>query len=118
MEQLTFSLFNDWLPFPSNSAYWVHQSGQVRKGSPDSWQILKPVTLKSGYQQVTINGHKKYLHRIVASTFLGEIKPGFEPDHGDRVRNNNHVDNLEIISHRENCLRRGKPINQKYCCVR
>lgn len=44
------------------------------------------------------------IHRLVAETFIGNIPPGYQVHHKDENKQNNHVENLEIIhpvKHRE-----------------
>jgi hypothetical protein len=42
-----------------------------------------------------------YVHRLVASSFLGE-KHGLEVNHKDGDRNNNSIENLEWVTHAQN----------------
>lgn len=44
----------------------------------------------------------EYTHRLVASTFLGNIE-GKTVNHKDKNTKNNHVSNLEIMTMYENC---------------
>ncbi|MEF3886439.1 HNH endonuclease [Lacticaseibacillus rhamnosus] len=46
--------------------------------------------------------HKFYVHRLVATTFLGE-KPGMEVNHKDEKRSNNRLENLEWVTTKQNC---------------
>lgn len=53
------------------------------------------------------------VHILVANAFLGYPAKNIERDHIDGNRQNNNVDNLQLISHRENCakgwqIKRGK----------
>lgn len=62
---------------------------------------------KNGYLTVILvddNGekHKWYVHRLLYNVFVGKIKIGYEVDHIDGDRTNNHLDNLRMITHREN----------------
>jgi hypothetical protein len=41
------------------------------------------------------------VHRLVAATFIGEIPPGYEVHHIDGNKQNNMVENLQIIKTRE-----------------
>lgn len=41
--------------------------------------------------------HTKGIHRLVAEAFIGEIPIGFHVHHKDDNKQNNHVENLEII---------------------
>jgi hypothetical protein len=46
----------------------------------------------------------QYAHVLVAKAFIGDIPKGYEVNHIDKNRANNHVSNLEIVSHRANVL--------------
>ena len=50
----------------------------------------------------------KYLHRIVWETYMGEIPVGFEVDHIDGNPHNCSLDNLQVVTHRENCKKHHK----------
>lgn len=43
-----------------------------------------------------------HVHRAVYETFKGEIPDGYEIDHIDTVRNNNNIDNLRLVTRKEN----------------
>lgn len=43
------------------------------------------------------NFHTKRIHRLVAENFIGEIPKGYHVHHKDGNKQNNRVDNLEII---------------------
>ena len=48
--------------------------------------------------------HKKFLvHRVVWEAFNGPIPEGMDIDHIDGNPHNNHLDNLQIVSHSDNC---------------
>ena len=59
-----------------------------------------------GYQRIRLlKNHKRisiYIHRLVYQTFIGEIPEGYEINHIDHNKSNNHISNLELVSHSEN----------------
>ena len=59
-----------------------------------------------GYMVVDLykNGKRKkfYVHRLVAQEFIGNILEGYEIDHKDINKKNNNVNNLKIVTHKEN----------------
>jgi hypothetical protein len=59
----------------------------------------------SGYKTIIHGGRKSqkrcYVHRLVASCFLGEID-GMDINHIDTIKSNNKVENLEICTRKEN----------------
>lgn len=71
-------------------------------------RILKPTTGKHGYCYVGLhkNGIVKtnLIHKLVASSFLNHYSNGYDlvVNHIDENKRNNSVDNLEIVTQREN----------------
>lgn len=59
-----------------------------------------------GYMVVDLykDGKRKkfYVHRLVAQEFIGNIPEGYEIDHKDINKKNNNVNNLKIVTHKEN----------------
>lgn len=47
-------------------------------------------------------GRNLKVHQIVASTFIGEIPEGYEVDHINTIKNDNRVENLRIVTHKDN----------------
>ena len=72
------------------------------------WRILKPSKCK-GYLKITpcVNSKQKQilLHRFVYECFKEYIPAGFEIDHIDNNKHNNHIDNLQLLTHKENCTK-------------
>ena len=83
---------------PSGLRWKVARSNRVKKdsiaGSKD----------KDGYYQVKVCGKVYKAHRVVWFLHHGAIPDGLEIDHKDRKRDNNKIDNLQVKSHRGNCL--------------
>lgn len=68
-------------------------------------KILTPFSNGNGYYVVHLRKdnktHVKYVHRLVAEAFLGNIN-NKDINHLDFNRSNNHIDNLEICSRKDN----------------
>lgn len=60
-------------------------------------RILKPF-IANGYYKVKIHGKHLYIHRYVATTFIGPIPDGYEVNHDDGNKLNCRFDNLEITT--------------------
>lgn len=60
----------------------------------------------NGYLQLKTSRNRKCImklvHRLVYETFNGEIPEGFEVDHINNVRNDNRLENLQLLSRLEN----------------
>lgn len=69
-------------------------------------RILKPTPKKEGYLDISLNISQKrkhfYVHRLVASHFIGNPEKGMDVNHKDGNKKNNNVDNLEWLSRAEN----------------
>lgn len=100
-----------WAPVAGyRGVYEVSDAGAVRRvraGRGTRAKELVPYSAGAGYLQVglrTPGSRKKfYVHRLVASAFLGGSPPGKpEVNHKDGDKTNNSVDNLEWVSHSEN----------------
>ena len=67
--------------------------------------LLKQSLDTDGYKLITLyNGSRKMfrVHRLVVENFIGSIPEKMEVNHIDYDRANNHVENLEIVTHLEN----------------
>ena len=92
------------------NGYRIGSNGNVF--SYKSNKILKQDKDSKGYMRVflSIKGKKKTIrvHVLVAEEFLGHITNGSNYiviDHIDNNKTNNNIDNLQIISQRENSIK-------------
>ena len=74
----------------------------------DCWRELSPGGRK--YKMVhlfdcsgRVKGH--LVHRLVVSNFRGEIPIGMDVDHLDSCTTNNRLENLEVVTRKENIMR-------------
>ena len=101
----------EWVDIPTyNGRYQVNEFGDIRSfryGQINKSIVLKPRLIK-GYLMVDLYCDKVRFtmgnHRAVAMAFLGHKlgNPKVTVNHKDHNVLNNHKDNLEIISLREN----------------
>lgn len=70
--------------------------------------ILKPQTNPNGYlyYPITINSktRNRSVHRLIANAFIKKIPKGLEINHKNGIRNDNRIENLEIVTHSQNIL--------------
>jgi len=73
-------------------------------------KVLKTKIGKRGYEVITLKDKKtRYVHRLVASAFLGEeIPANLHVDHINSDKTFNALDNLEVVTPRENSHRHFK----------
>ena len=92
--------------------YQVSNWGRVKSlaridenNHPVKERIMKP-SKSFGYLYVSLSKHGKYkrirIHRLVAIAFIPNPDNKEEVGHKDETRTNNHVDNLEWVSKKEN----------------
>lgn len=95
--------------------YEVSTNGQVRRVATNRGasvgHILSPVKGSHGYPAVMLSrpelrDQKVLVHRLMAEAFigpLGEAHKGLEVNHKNGVKDDNRIENLECVTHRENC---------------
>jgi hypothetical protein len=93
-----------WIPF-GGGRYSVSNLGRIRNN--ESNKILRHFYDKDGYPKIKI--YDRYGNRIgnrinvlVATYFIRPPDPGEEVDHIDGKRDNNTVNNLRWVTHRQN----------------
>ena len=73
---------------------------------------VKPKKMKTGYYYAPmyndVNNPKKKmfyrLHRLVWTTFVGEIPKGLEIHHKNHNKSDNRLKNLALVTHKENMI--------------
>lgn len=84
--------------------YEVSNTGKVR--NVETNRILKQTPDSKGYMTVTLcrggYGFRKRVNILVAQAFLGGPYPGLDVHHKDGDKTNNHADNLEWCTRKEN----------------
>jgi hypothetical protein len=98
-----------WLPVKGcDGVYEVSNLGRVKSLKYNKERVLKGGVNSAGYVNVIlfVDGVKIFynVHQLVAITFLGHNpnRHKLVVDHIDNDRLNNNLENLQLISHREN----------------
>jgi hypothetical protein len=108
----------EWRDIPGWDNYQASEDGRVRNKT--TGQIMKQHASGSmGYPAIRLSygGSRNKIqrvHRLVWSAFNGEIPEGMEIDHLDSVVDNNHKDNLECVTPKENRLRQYHPSGDEH----
>ena len=103
-----FYFMETWKKIKSYQDYEVSNLGNVKSLKFNTSKILKPTLNSNGYYIISLSENgivkKRKLHQLVAQAFLNHIPNGMELVINHKVFNklNNRVDNLEIISQRQN----------------
>ncbi|MDD7993786.1 HNH endonuclease signature motif containing protein [Kosakonia radicincitans] len=96
----------------SLEGYEVSNLGNVRNSKRGN--VLKQTVRSGGYLAANIRGSAPHTHVLVCTAYHGE-KPGndYEVDHIDGNRFNNHADNLQWITKKENIAKKSKSVKPK-----
>lgn len=83
----------------------LRSSGKGRRAKNNG--ILNLNDANRDYLRITLSkGSMRYkthlVHRLVATAFIGEIPSGYDVNHKDCNKKNNHVTNLEIVTKKRN----------------
>lgn len=103
--------------------YEISNLGRVKSFKLGIEKLLKPTIGKNGYYTISLceNGIKKtkYIHQLVAIAFLNHIPCGHKlvVDHKNQVRYDCRLENLQIITQRENTDKKHLPSTSKYVGV-
>ena len=96
-----------WKDIPDyEGKYQASNFGRIKSLKFGKEKILKLRKNNRGYLNVSLSINcivKTYrVHRLVWSAFHGEIPEGYEINHIDEDKTNNRLDNLELVTRKEN----------------
>ena len=100
-----------WLPAVGyEGLYEISDFGQARSAidrkNTFNKKVLKQWTCTNGYQSIRMykngKGHPTTIHSLVMAAFIGPRPEGYQINHKDGNKANNHVSNLEYITPLEN----------------
>ena len=127
-----------WKDIPNyEGLYQASNLGNIRSlknrwGNRIEPRLVKQQKTKKGYKRVRLSKKNKsktfMVHRIIYITFIKDVENGLEINHKDFNRENNKINNLEMINHTKNVrYSKAKPIIQlslnneyirKWDCIR
>ena len=97
--------FVEWEQVEGFSKYLISTDGQVYSLERD--KILKPNINSSGYIRVLLRNDKNQykqtlVHRLVYMAHVGVIPKGMQINHKDEDKTNNCIENLEVVTPKQN----------------
>lgn len=92
---------------PDFPDYYATEDGQIWSAKRKRFLSLK--TKSKGYVKCNLyrpDGSVKNIrvHRFIWQTFNGVIPDGYEINHKNEIRDDNRLENLELVTHRENLM--------------
>jgi len=100
------------------TGYYIDTDGKVfteKKGVRNlrgELRELKPSKKKTGYLYTNIYWGKKLteraslrIHRVVYETFIGIIPEGFVVDHINNIKDDNRLENLQLLTPKDNTIK-------------
>lgn len=109
----------EWKPVKGAESYLISNKGRLKHcTSRYGVRVLKNTNKKGDYLSVILRGNNgrisTRIHRLVAEHFIGEIPKGYQVHHKDGNKQNNCVDNLEILSPGDHAVESRK-MHPDYC---
>ena len=95
---------------PSGASTGSREACELRDNDPNRYKgkgVLKAMPLKgslqkTGYYVHNFKGERKFIHRVVAETFLGKPKFRMTVNHKNGIKTDNRLENLEWATYKEN----------------
>lgn len=113
-------MIEEWKDIPDfEGVYQISNFGKVRSLKYNKSRILKNILSSNGYYYVNLYKNKKLfnkrIHQLVAMAFFNHIPEGnnLVIDHIDNNKQNNNIENLQIITHGDN-IYKGKKDSNNY----
>lgn len=102
----------EWRPVVGfEESYEVSSKGRIRRirasRGTRAGKIRRQGKTGTGYPSVSLYGVgckrvSCMVHRLVVEAFLGPIPDGMAVNHKDGIKSNNSIENLEVVSYKEN----------------
>jgi hypothetical protein len=108
---------NTFLPIPNYTNYMISKSGEIY--SKKIKRLCCVSVLPNGYHKIKLQSDAKiykdlYIHVLIAITYLSYTpSKDYVINHKDGKKGNNHLENLEIVTHKENMKHSVKINNSK-----
>ena len=84
--------------------YNVESNVLERELKSGKWRAVNTsvANTSDGYVRANFNGRNTYVHRIIYTLVNGDIPVGMTIDHINNVKTNNNINNLQLLSNRDN----------------
>lgn len=93
---MTQTEIKEKLHYRDGHLYWNQDISNIKAGS-------KAGCINSiGYHVIRYNKKLYLAHRLIWTLFNGTIPKGMQIDHINQIRSDNRIDNLRLVSHKQN----------------
>lgn len=102
-----------WKDIPDyEGRYMISTFGRIKGFYRGKWSMKSFVNDTSGYPRVRFKANNKVVeinvHRLMGRVFLESVGTGLCVNHKDLDKTNNRLDNLELVTNRENACHASK----------
>jgi hypothetical protein len=105
MDSITYNEVK-YFPIPNFDKYFISRCGKILSVKNKNPNILKHTLNNCGYKYYCLSNNNKsackYLHRLLAITFLPDFSPELQVDHIDNNKLNNDLSNLRMVTKSDN----------------
>tara|TARA_R110000803_G_scaffold75961_2_gene140325 strand:+ start:1276 stop:1833 length:558 start_codon:yes stop_codon:yes gene_type:complete len=119
-----------WEAVKGNRSYEISNLGRVKRlsrmamGKNGDVNIVREKILKqnlgsNGYLTVNIDGYIRTIHTLLAESFLNHVRNGHTlvVDHQNNIKTDNRLENLQVVTQRENLTKDKKNKTSKFAGV-
>lgn len=101
--------WSELVEYREGKLYWKHTVNNNAKVGTEAGSTCR----HQGYRTIAYKGKRAKCHRVIWELHHGPIPDGLVIDHIDHNRSNNLLENLRVVSHRENMRNRKVGIRNK-----
>jgi len=93
---------------PIYKNYFITEKGLIYSNISNKLKLMKPQKTYRGYYYIDLriekNKLRKYIHRLVAETYIDNPNNLPQVNHIDKDKSNNYIDNLEWTTNHKNAI--------------
>lgn len=109
--------WNKYLRYEDGKLYWKEREGNhwtVKRFNKQFVDVEAGTIKKCGYMQITFLNKSYRLHKVVWEMHNGKIPEHLQIDHINANKQDNRIENLQLVTAKHNSQRRGLMIAKGY----
>ena len=91
---------NKYFEYKDGKLFWKVSKKRIKVGTEVGNKAL------TGYREFQCNGKRFYTHRFIWEMHYGKIPDGLQIDHINGIRDDNRIENLQLLTTKKNTQRR------------